>query len=207
MNQFGMIFGRTPFEKRPYVVLRQCEGFEIRKYPACVAASVASTAFSSEKSFRKEAFYMLGKYFGVIGDHPQNVAERGRAERIGMTSPVRWEKHEGQEGGRDVLSMTFFLPTKYKKVKDAPVPTDERVEVKDVPAVAVGVLTFRGNVSTVDQCKSKVEKLKEYLQRDGFKTIGEWSLDRMNPWFCLPFLKQNEVSLPLDPQSVPVKHS
>eukprot|EP00172_Hildenbrandia_rubra_P003108 Plantae.Rhodophyta-Hildenbrandia_rubra.ctg4577.p2 GENE.Plantae.Rhodophyta-Hildenbrandia_rubra.ctg4577~~Plantae.Rhodophyta-Hildenbrandia_rubra.ctg4577.p2 ORF type:complete len:231 (-),score=61.96 Plantae.Rhodophyta-Hildenbrandia_rubra.ctg4577:248-940(-) len=223
MEFVSAIFGGKPFEQRDYTVLHRRPGYEIRRYTPCVTASVSSTDISDEelsdksdsRAFGNIAFKKLARYIGVIGK-PENTGRgdgEGVGEKVSMTAPVNVKKEEkvsmtvpvrvgdGADGGDGVLSMAFYLPKKYSKKEEAPVPKDSAVKIADVDSKVEAVMTFSWNVS-LDNCGDKVEKLKGLLEKDGLKPSGKWSLNRMNPPFCVPFLKTNELSFPLDREQV-----
>ncbi|KAB2622014.1 heme-binding-like protein [Pyrus ussuriensis x Pyrus communis] len=97
------------------------------------------------------------------------------SEKIAMTAPVVTR----EEKGKRMVTMEFLLPAKYGKAEDAPKPVDERVVIREEGERKYGVVGFAG-VATEEVVAEKVEKLKESLEKDGYKIIGDYILARKN---------------------------
>lgn len=194
----GLILGKITVETPKYEVVHATTTYEVRKYQPCVVAEVTYSP-SQLKGNRDGGFTVLANYIGAFGT-PHNVSAEKIAmtapvitapanpEKIAMTAPVITKVNEG--GGE--MTMQFVLPAKYQSADDAPRPEDERVLVKDVGERKFGVVKF-GGVATEEMVKEKVGRLKEDLEKGGFKVVGEWLLARYNPPWTLPMLRTNEV--------------
>ena len=66
------------------------------------------------------------------------------------------------------------------------------LQLLQVDEQRVGVVTFSGNTPQ-DVIEAQSSRLREALERDGYKIKGDWVLARYNPPFTLPFMKTNEV--------------
>jgi hypothetical protein len=115
----------------------------------------------------------------------------GEQEKIAMTAPVLTSGGEHQ-------TMAFLLPSKYT-IDTAPEPTDARVKLKEIPPRYEAVHQYNGR-SDMTNCGPKVEQLREHLQLDGVKVLegGSWHLDRYNPPFTIPWLRTNEIHIPVE---------
>ena len=115
----------------------------------------------------------------------------GEQEKIAMTAPVLTSGGEHQ-------TMAFLLPSKYT-TDNAPEPTDARVKLKEIPPRYEAVHQYNGR-SDMTNCGPKVEQLREHLQLDGVKVRegGSWHLDRYNPPFTIPWLRTNEIHIPVE---------
>ncbi|KAL5729934.1 hypothetical protein ACHQM5_002821 [Ranunculus cassubicifolius] len=121
------------------------------------------------------------------------VITSSEPEKIAMTAPVFTNSEEDKK----MVTMQFILPSKYSTAEEAPKPTDDRVVIKEVGEKIYGVLKFSG-LATDSVVEEKVRKLKECLEKDGYKIIGEFVLARYNPPFTLPPLRTNEVMIPVE---------
>lgn len=199
----GLILGKITVETPKYEVVRAAATYEVRRYPPCVVAEVTYSP-TQFKGNRDGGFTVLANYIGALGT-PRNVA----AEKIAMTAPVITapagpEKIAmtapvitSENGGGGQTTMQFVLPEKYRSADEAPRPEDERVSVKDVGERKYGVVKFSG-VATEEVVKEKVGKLRDDLEKDGFKVVGDWLLARYNPPWTLPMLRTNEVMVPVE---------
>ena len=210
----GMVFGRIDVEIAPYEVLRSpSTDYEIRRYAATL---VAETDASEARGGDRAAFRRLAKYIGVFGE-----SENASKEKISMTAPVF---SSDCAASSDDGSLAFTMPAKYTK-ESLPAPMSADVHVKELPERTVACVTFSGTV-TKEDAALKAAALEAMLLRDGLQLaaagaaksqVGEegglaarewqedgvagytrgWTLARFNPPWTLPFLKTNEVLVPI----------
>lgn len=94
----GLVFGKIDVEVPKHVVVKEANGFQIWKYPPCVAARVNAVDINSEnppsgKEFSNQAFRMLARYIGVFNE-PENTAaayaapDASTAGKVAMTGPT-----------------------------------------------------------------------------------------------------------------------
>ncbi|TMW85612.1 hypothetical protein EJD97_022850 [Solanum chilense] len=198
----GMILGKISVETPKYELIQSTTDYEIRKYPAAVIAQVTydPTQFKGNKD---GGFMLLANYIGALGNpqnsKPETIAMTApvitkSSEQIAMTAPVVTKTGDGE---KNTVTMQFILPAKYTKAEEAPKPLDERVVIVEEGERKYGVVKFSGTAND-KMVKEKVENLKKWLERDGFKIIGEFELARYNPPWTLPPFKTNEVMIPVE---------
>lgn len=201
----GMVFGKISVETPNYELIKSTPNYEIRKYPPSVIAEVTydPTQFKGDKD---GGFTILANYIGAFGNPKNSPSEKiamtapvvtttahSSPEKIAMTAPVVTKK----DGGEERVTMGFILPSKYKAAEEAPRPVDERVVVREEGERKYAVVRFSG-VATEVVVKEKVQKLKEWVERDGYKVVGVEVLGRYNPPWTLPPFRTNEVMLPVE---------
>ncbi|XP_078178647.1 SOUL heme-binding family protein [Carex rostrata] len=197
----GMILGKITVETPKFEVLHSCPDYEIRRYSPSVVAEVTYDP-KQLKGDKDGGFMILANYIGVLGQ-PQN----SKPEKIAMTAPVITKTSPEPEKiamtapvitkGDGMVTMQFVLPSKYQKVDDAPKPTDERVVIKEEGEKKYAVVKFSG-VATDKVVEEKVRKVKESLERDGHKGVGDFLLARYNPPWTLPPFRTNEIMIPVE---------
>ncbi|XP_051131675.1 heme-binding-like protein At3g10130, chloroplastic [Andrographis paniculata] len=198
----GLILGKITVETPKYEAIAVTDDYEIRKYPPSVIAEVTYSA-ADFKSGKDGGFTILASYIGAIGEpknaKPEKIAmtapviTKTASEKIAMTAPVVTKN----EGGGEMVTMAFILPSKYAKAEDAPKPVDERVVIREEGEKKYGVTRFSG-VARDDVVAEKVEKLSKCLERDGYKIAGDFLLARYNPPWTLPPLRTNDVMIPVE---------
>eukprot|EP00250_Pteridium_aquilinum_P014492 c22025_g1_i1 orf=166-798(+) len=209
----GLVLGKITVETPKYTVLASGEDYEIREYGANIVAEVSYDPAKSQGG----GFMILADYIGALGK-PQNVKgeqngekiamtapvltaeERGEPEKIPMTAPVLTEKKSAEadsDGKKGPMVMQFVLPSKYTRLDDVPRPTDPRVRVKELGARKYGVIKFSG-VADDKLVEIKLARLKHVLQEAGYKVTGHHTLAQYNPPWTIPFLRTNEVMLPVE---------
>ncbi|KAJ8906015.1 hypothetical protein NDN08_002515 [Rhodosorus marinus] len=111
------------------------------------------------------------------------------AEAVDMTAPVLMDESKAR-------TMSFLLPAKYT-IETAPAPTDSRVQLSEMPERVEAVIVFSGNLST-ESSRAKMEELNKKLEEMHIQAdASKWTMAGYNPPFCLPFMKTNEVHIPV----------
>ena len=149
------------------------EQIEIRAYAARVMA-VTDMAEDSDGGFRVLAGYIFG----------------GNAEeqKIAMTAPVQ----QSMAGERE---MAFMMPTEYA-LEDLPQPEDQRVSFREAPAYTAAVIQFSGWASA-EKADENWQQLRQFLIAEGIDITGEPTLNQYNPPWTLPFMRRNEIIVPV----------
>ncbi len=108
-----------------------------------------------------------------------------------MTAPV----HMWQSGEESL--MAFTMPSEHK-MKDLPKPNDSGVELLHVEGEVFAVLKFSG-LSRPGKSLRLQEKLRKLVEAEGLTTSGNAKLAVYdNPMSTLPFLRRNEIHLPIE---------
>jgi hypothetical protein len=195
----GSIFGFEAVEEPRYEVLRQEGTLELRRYAPYALAEI--TLEGDFRATQREGFQRLARY--IFGG---NQARRD----LPMTAPVTLEP-ESPMADSEALPMTapvtrspagngwttaFVLPAGVT-ASNAPVPTDTAVRVRDVPARDVAAIRFSGSFSEAE-FRRQEQLLRAWLSPEHV-AAGPARWAGYNPPFTLPFLRRNEVLLPLVP--------
>ena len=151
----------------------ETEQIEIRAYAPRVMA-VTGMAEDSDSGFRVLAGYIFG----------------GNAEeqKIAMTAPVQ----QTMAGEKE---MAFMMPAQYA-LEDLPEPQDQRVAFRQEPAYTAAVIRFSGWASA-DKADSHWQTLRRFLIAEGIDITGEPTLNQYNPPWTLPFMRRNEIIVPV----------
>jgi hypothetical protein len=113
------------------------------------------------------------------------VTVEPKAEKIAMTAPVTVQQ------GSEKWRVNFVMPSEYT-LSTLPVPNNDQVRLKEVPARKVAVVTFSG-IAGESKTASKTEQLLAWMAGKQLKPIRTPELARYNPPWTLPFLRRNEV--------------
>ena len=149
------------------------EQIEIRAYAPRIMA-VTGMNEDSDSGFRVLAGYIFG----------------GNAEeqKIAMTAPVQ----QTMAGEKE---MAFMMPAEYA-LKDLPQPEDQRVSFREAPAYTAAVIQFSGWASA-EKADENWQQLKRFLIAEGIDITGEPTLNQYNPPWTLPFMRRNEIIVPV----------
>ena len=151
----------------------ETEQIEIRAYAPRVMA-VTDMAEDSNSGFRVLAGYIFGG----------NAEE----EKIAMTAPVQ----QSMAGEKE---MAFMMPAEYA-LEDLPKPEDQRVSFREAPAYTAAVIQFSGWASA-EKADEKWQQLRGFLISEGIDITGEPTLNQYNPPWTLPFMRRNEIIVPV----------
>ena len=151
----------------------EAEQIEIRAYAARVMA-VTGMDEDADGGFRVLAGYIFGG----------NAEE----EKIAMTAPVQ----QSMAGEKE---MAFMIPAEYA-LEDLPEPEDQRVSFREAPAYTAAVIQFSGWASA-DKADENWQQLRQFLIAEGIDITGEPTLNQYNPPWTLPFMRRNEIIVPV----------
>jgi effector-binding domain-containing protein len=197
LGAIGLGFGQevlAKYEEPAFEVLQKSGDIEIRQYPSVIAAEVTVSGTRDEaanKAFRILAGYIFGKNVSrdkVAMTVP--VTEQKSTEKIAMTVPVTSVKAD------DEMIMRFYMPSKYT-LESLPEAVDKRIKFLKLPAVRYAVIRFSGFASE-GNIESHESKLRDYLKNKDIAPHGQAVRAFYNPPWTLPFMRRNEVWLPLD---------
>ena len=187
--------GRADVEIAAYDVLYKGDkdNIELRNYPQLV---LVSTAMGEG---RNSAFYRLFRYISGENTRRAEIAmtapvfmgntPAGSGEKVAMTAPVL------MAGTGSDRAMSFVLPASYTE-DTAPLPNDSSVTLHAVKDYTVAAIRFSGflNRRSVDKHKAILER---WISKQGYRIIGEHLSAGYNPPYTVPFLRRNEVLIPV----------
>lgn len=188
------------YEEPQFRVLKKDGQFEVRGYPGRLVAEV--TVDGDRSTAMNKGFQILAGY--IFGSNKPGVklpmtapmtapvtasSGDGGGEKIPMTAPVAVQE-KGQR-----WQITFFMPSNYR-LETLPEPKDKRIVIRQMPPKEYAVLRFSGNWRS-SNLEDNEKKLLARVTRDGLKTDGETVLAFYNPPFTLPFMRRNEVMVPV----------
>ena len=149
------------------------EQIEIREYAPRVMA-VTEMAGREDDGFRVLAGYIFGG--------------NTREQEIAMTAPV-------QQTMSGPAEMAFMMPSEFA-LDDLPTPNDQRVVFRQAPAYTAAVIRFSG-WADAEKADEHWQKLRGFLIKEGIEIVGEPTLNQYNPPWTLPFLRRNEIIVPV----------
>lgn len=166
-------------EQQPYEVVHRYPGFEVRRYPRHVVAEVSMTG----------PFERAGNAgFGPLVSY---ISGRNRDSRkIAMTAPVI------QEPVRDDVHRVAFVMPVGTEVATLPEPRSSGVSLHEVDESLAAVVRWSGRWTESSYAR-KAQQLVEDVQRAGLVVVGRPHYARFDPPWTPPFLRRNEVVVPV----------
>jgi hypothetical protein len=184
-------------EEPPYVVESKSEDYEVRQYDKVLVAETSVEAKFEEAG--NKAFRVLADF--IFGNNKSKskismtapVTQQPSSEKISMTAPVTQTENNG------TYSVQFVMPKEYT-LETLPVPVDQRITIREVPARKIAVRRYSGTWSEANY-QEELRKFRKALARDQVNVTGEPTLSRFNSPFTLWFLRRNEIWLELVPSA------
>ena len=146
---------------------------ELRSYAPRILAVTTMTQ-GQNNGFRVLAGYIFG---GNNND-----------QKIAMTAPV-------QRSMDDSAEMAFMMPAEYS-LSDLPTPEDDRVSFREAPGYTAAVIQFNG-WADMEKAEANWQVLQAFLTERDIAITGEPSLNQYNPPWTLPFMRRNEIIVPI----------
>ena len=175
------------------VIERIGSAVEIRQYPKRIAAETTAEASKSNnprsEAFRAIAGYIFGANKGrqkIDMTSPVEISSAGA--KIAMTAPV--EVNSSDSG----LVMRFFMPAEYSR-EQLPEPSDPRVKLIEMPPRPSPFCVSRARPAM--RPFPSHSQLMKALQSTKWKIAGPATAFFYNPPWTLPFLRTNEVAIPV----------
>ena len=194
---------------------------EVRRYAPMIVAETwveGDLSDGSNAGFRAIAAYIFGANRSRAGEGAERIAMtapvtmEARGERIAMTAPVTMDLARSAAGEpRDPATpnaggaaatessarwrMHFVMPSKYT-LATLPAPTDPRVTLREVAPHQAAARTFSGFV-TESRVAKETAALQSWMAERGLQAAGPAQLARYNPPWSIPFLRRNEILIPI----------
>jgi hypothetical protein len=180
-------------EEPPFSVKSAQGEFEIRDYPALIAAEVTVTGDRKEAS--SKGFRLLAGYIFGGNTRKQSIAmtapvtQAAASEKIAMTAPVL------QTGGNGRWVIRFIMP-RGSTLETLPRPNNPEVHLVAVPPARMAVVTFSG-LARQDDVDARTAALSRFVKAQHLQAIGAPSLAQYDPPWTLWFMRRNEVMIPV----------
>lgn len=180
-----------------YTVVKKSGIFELRDYAPHVLAETIVDATLEDAGYK--AFRRLFDYISGANRSRNSIAmtapvsQEAKGEKIAMTAPV------GQQPASGQWAVSFMMPASYS-LDTLPVPNDEAVMLRQVPARRMAAVRYSGRWSEKKYLRYK-ERLENWIRQSDFAIIGDPVWARYNPPFTPWFLRRNEVLIPVEPHS------
>ncbi len=175
-------FPARALEQPEYKVIDRIGVVEVRKYaPHIVARTLVSGEFSNAatKGFKPLAGYIFG-----ANDQDQNIS---------MTAPVGQAPAPSSTADSRYW-ITFSMPKSWT-MQTLPNPTNDGIELVQVPEQTIAVLGYKGSWSQKRFKKHESELLATLATAPSWSQSGETRWSRYDPPFVPWFMRTNEVAV------------
>lgn len=182
------------YEEPQFELVSRDENIEVREYKERLVAEVQVSGTgdaAANEAFRILAGYIFGKNVSQSKiSMTAPVVETISSEKIPMTTPVTTSFRNGS------MNMRFFMPSAYT-LESLPEPSDKRISFSKLKAQRFAVIQFSGASSSSNMAKHE-DVLRKYIESHGLNALGSPQRAVYNPPWTLPFLRKNEVWIPIE---------
>lgn len=190
----GFAASAMAIETPEYEVLQSDGAFEVRQYkPYLVAETVVE---GDVEDAGNKAFRILFNYISGENESRRKVEmtapveQRVQSEKIKMTAPV-----EQQRRG-EVWVVSFVMPGAFT-LETLPQPTNDKVSIRQVPSRRIAAVRYSGSWSG-ERYHNRKKALEAWMSEKEIRAAGASVWARYNSPFSFPFLRRNEVLIPVE---------
>lgn len=169
-------------ETPSYAVVREEGPFQLRAYPALVAAEVVRSG-TREEAVRRGFGPLAGYIF----------AKERTGEKIAMTAPVTQTQRPDRPSE---WAVRFIMPSKHS-LETLPRPAGEDVDLVSIPPRRVAAVRFSGRADD-DAFEEHRAALETWMESLGLEAEGPPTLAYYDDPFVPGFLRRNEVLIPVE---------
>lgn len=179
-------------EEPVYQSIERAGAFELREYaPYLIAETSVESGFMAAGNI---AFGRLFRYISGANVPGKKIAmtapvTQAPGEKIAMTAPVQ------QVAAGEGYLVGFVVPRQYT-LETVPRPTDPRVRIREVPGGLVAAWRYSGRW-TESNFRRAESRLRNELGARRLVPVGEALIARYDAPFMPPFLRRNEVLIPV----------
>lgn len=188
-------------EEPSFKVISKSGSFELRQYePMLIAETIVEGDMdeASSKGFRRIADYIFGNNQMPMGESSTKIAMTApvtmepQSQKIDMTAPVALVPAEDMETSNQ-WRVHFVMPSRYTLSTIAQ-PKNPEVTLRQLPGKLFAVNSFTG-FNTKSRVSAKSEALRQWVDQNNWKAMGQAQLARYDPPWTLPMFRRNEVMI------------
>ena len=174
------------YEEPKYKTIKTTDVYEIREYDDRLAVEIE---YSNEDSgFRYLFNYISGE--NKSSEKVKMTVPVTQSVKINMTTPVT----QSSQGGK--MKMQFYLPSKFT-IKNAPQPTNERVNLIIIKGGVYAVISYSGRLTNRNYSKHYKQIINQ-LNKDNIAFIEPAIRATYNGPFTLPIFRRNEIMIKIN---------
>ncbi len=186
-------------EEPAYTVLATVDEIEYREYSPYLVAETLAQGTADRNDAANIGFQRLFGY--ISGDNAaqadiamtapvQQSALPLKSEKMAMTAPVQTQQ------SADGWAVAFVVPGKYT-LETVPQPTNPDVTIREIRGEIRAVIRYSGRWTDANTQK-QLALLEAAMAAQGALRVGATIIAAYDPPFMPPFLRRNEVMVPVD---------
>ena len=174
------------YEEPKYKTIKTTDVYEIREYDDRLAVEIEYS--NQDSGFRYLFNYISGE--NKSSEKVKMTVPVTQSVKINMTTPVT----QSSQGGK--MKMQFYLPSKFT-IKNAPQPTNERVNLIIIKGGVYAVISYSGRLTNRNYSKHYKQIINQ-LNKDNIEFIEPAIRATYNGPFTLPIFRRNEIMIKIN---------
>ena len=171
---FNMLIANEKYKEPSFSLIDKENNIELRQYDEYVIARTSIPVNQSEED--NNMFRVLASY--IFGRNEKN-------QSIPMTAPVTTYKNN------DTYDMIFYM-LDVNNIQELPNPSGQNISLENFNLGKCAVISFSWFASK-NKINKYTEKLKKYINDNGYTVDSPFMVNRYDPPWTLPFLRRNEI--------------
>ena len=171
---FNMLIANEKYKEPSFSLIDKENNIELRQYDEYVIARTSIPVNQSEED--NNMFRVLASY--IFGRNEKN-------QSIPMTAPVTTYENN------DTYDMIFYM-LDVNNIQELPNPSGQNISLENFNLGKCAVISFSWFASK-NKINKYTEKLKKYINDNGYTVDSPFMVNRYDPPWTLPFLRRNEI--------------
>ncbi len=169
-----MLIANEKYKEPSFSLIDKENNIELRQYDEYVIARTSIPVNQSEED--NNMFRVLASY--IFGRNEKN-------QSIPMTAPVTTYENN------DTYDMIFYM-LDVNNIQELPNPSGQNISLENFNLGKCAVISFSWFASK-NKINKYTEKLKKYINDNGYTVDSPFMVNRYDPPWTLPFLRRNEI--------------